>query len=118
MMFLLLQAAAPDRTAGSFLMFATVLATIVLFVYIFRPALAVHGVEKTRLAYLYERKEQTYENLRDLKFEHKAGKLSEADFTGMRDSMEQDAAALLAEIEDLEREALATENQAQPGVKA
>jgi hypothetical protein len=36
----------------------------------------------------------------------------------MRDSMEQDAAALLAEIEDLEREALATENQAQPGVKA
>jgi len=113
MMTLFLQAAAPDRTSGSLLMFASVLATIVLFLYIFRPAIAVHGVEKTRLAYLYERKEQTYENLRDLNFEYKAGKLSEADFTGMRDSMEQDAAALLAEIEDLEREA-----QARRGVTA
>ncbi len=105
MMTLFMQAAAPDRTSGSLLMFATVLATFVLFIYIFRPARAEHGVEKTRLAYLYERKEQTYENLRDLNFEYKAGKLSDADFTGMRDSMEQDAAALLAEIEDLEREA-------------
>ena len=36
------------------------------------------GPEKTRLAYLQERKEAVYENLRDLNFEHQAGKLPDA----------------------------------------
>ena len=31
------------------------------------------GAEKTRLAYLRERKEMVYENLRDLNFEYQAG---------------------------------------------
>ena len=61
-------------------------------------------MEKTRLAFLYERKEQTFENLRDLNFEYKAGKLSDADFSTMRDSMEQEAANILAEIEQIEQE--------------
>ena len=47
---------------------------------------------------------QTFENLRDLNFEYKAGKLSDADFSPMRDSMEQEAANILAEIEQLEQE--------------
>ena len=48
--------------------------------------------------------EQTFENLRDLNFEYKAGKLSDADFHSMRDAMEQEAANILAEIEEIERE--------------
>jgi hypothetical protein len=92
----------PDMTGNSFLLFAIVLVTIGLLFYIFKPVPTEHAVEKTRLAYLYERKEQTFENLRDLNFEYKAGKLSDADFTSMRDSMEQEAANLLAEIEELE----------------
>jgi hypothetical protein len=79
-----------------------VLATIALFVYIFKPARGEHAAKKTRLAFLYERKEQTFENLRDLNFEYKAGKLSDADFSSVRDSMEQEAANILAEIEELE----------------
>ncbi len=93
-----------DATGNSFLLFATVLFTVAVFFYIFKPARAEHAVEKTRLAFLYERKEQTFENLRDLNFEYKAGKLSDADFSSMRDSMEQEAANLLAEIEELEHE--------------
>lgn len=94
----------PDVTGSSFLLFAAVLFTVGLLFYIFKPAPTEHTEEKTRLAYLYERKEQTYENLRDLNFEYKAGKLSDADFTSMRDSMEQEAANLLAEIEELEKQ--------------
>lgn len=99
-----MQATPPDATGGSFLIFATALSTIALFVYIFKPARTEHAEEKTRLAFLYERKEQTFENLRDLNFEYKAGKLSDADFSSMRDSMEQEAANILAEIEQIEHE--------------
>jgi hypothetical protein len=60
------------------------------------------GMDKTRLEYLYERKEVVYENLRDLNFEFKTGKFTQADYDGMRLGMEAEAARLLAEIEKLE----------------
>jgi hypothetical protein len=99
-----MQANPPDETGSSFIIFATVLFAAAIFIYIFKPARAEHAVEKTRLAFLFERKEQTFENLRDLNFEYKAGKLSDADFSSMRDSMEQEAANILAEIEQIEHE--------------
>lgn len=74
-----------------------------LFVYVFRaPSDLAKGTEKTALTYLKERKEQVYENLRDLNFEYKAGKFPEGDYDQMRRSLEDEAAALLAEIERLE----------------
>jgi hypothetical protein len=60
------------------------------------------GEQKTRLAFLKERKEVVYENLRDLNFEHKAGKLPEKDYESLRASMEEEAIAILSEIEHLE----------------
>lgn len=75
----------------------------VTFIYIFLPSRDVEtGVDKTRLAYLYERKEVVYDNLRDLNFEFKAGKFTQADYDGMRLGMEAEAARLLAEIDRLE----------------
>ena len=53
--------------------------------------------------YLLERKEATYENLRDLNFEYKAGKLSEQDYAIQRASLEDEAAAILAEMESIEK---------------
>ena len=53
-------------------------------------------------AYLYERKEVVYENLRDLSFEFKSGKFTQADYDGMRMGLEAEAARILAEIELLE----------------
>lgn len=99
-----MQSAQTDGTGNTLLIFVTALATVALFGYIFKPARGVHAAKKTRLAFLYERKEQTFENLRDLNFEYKAGKLSDADFSSVRDSMEQEAANILAEIEELEHE--------------
>ena len=79
-----------------------ILAIGILF-YVFRlPREIATGAEKDRLAFLRERKDVVYENLRDLNFEHRAGKLSEADFSSLRSSLESEAAALLVEINALE----------------
>ncbi len=59
--------------------------------------------EKTRLDYLLERKEQLYENLRDLNFEFRAGKYPEEDFVAQRALLENETAQLLAEIEHLQQ---------------
>jgi outer membrane protein TolC len=83
--------------AGLFLMFA-------LFVYTFWPEnVFASQREKTRLDYLQERKEQLYENLRDLNFEYKAGKYPEEDFNSQRALLENEAAQLLAEIDQLQQ---------------
>ena len=72
--------------------------------YIFSvPQMTVSGPEKTRAMYLRERKDVVYENLRDLNFEHKAGKIPEADYVSMKNSLEEEAAAILAEISRLEQ---------------
>ena len=73
-----------------------------IFVFVFYPGESTETEEKTRLVYLYERKDMIYENLRDLNFEHKAGKFTEADFEIMRQNMEAEAARVLEEIEKLE----------------
>jgi hypothetical protein len=58
--------------------------------------------QKSRLDYLLERKEQLYENLRDLNFEFRAGKYPEEDFLNQRSLLENETAVLLAEIEHLQ----------------
>ena len=71
--------------------------------YVFHvPEMTISGPEKTRAMYLRERKDVVYENLRDLNFEHKAGKIPEADYASMKNSLEEEAAAILAEISRLE----------------
>jgi hypothetical protein len=59
--------------------------------------------QKTRLDYLQERKEQLYENLRDLNFEYRAGKYPEEDFLTQRSQLENETAVLLAEIDQLQQ---------------
>jgi len=85
-------------------MIACALLAIGTFVYVFAPvAQLAHGEKKSRLSFLRERKEVVYENLRDLNFEFKAGKFPEADYLAMRAGLENEAAIILAEIEDIER---------------
>jgi hypothetical protein len=87
----------------AWMLFLCAVMAVALFVYTFRaPSDLSKGAEKTRLIYLRERKEQVYENLRDLNFEYKAGKFPQGDYEQMRTSIEDEAAALLAEIERLE----------------
>ena len=83
--------------AGVFLLFA-------LFLYTFWPENAFASQkEKTRLDYLLERKEQLYENLRDLNFEFRAGKYPEEDYQSQRALLEHETARLLAEIDLLQQ---------------
>src|SRR5438128_12589399 len=78
--------------------------TMSVLVYVFYlPGTLKLGPEKTRVAYLRERKDVVYENLRDLNFEYKAGKLPEVDYQSMKASLEEEAASILAEISRLER---------------
>ncbi|MGN6593649.1 MAG: hypothetical protein ACTHJX_12205 [Terriglobales bacterium] len=51
---------------------------------------------------LAERKKAVYENLKDLHFEHLAGKLSAADFDRTRTMLETEAAAVVAELQAVE----------------
>ncbi len=88
----------------AFVLFGCTLFAACLFVYVFyQPGEVETGEQKTRLTYLLERKEATYENLRDLNFEYKAGKLSEQDYAVQQASLEDEAAAILAEIESIEK---------------
>ena len=81
-------------------LFACALLTLVLALYIFfTPGRLRKAPVKTRLSYLRERKEVIYDNLRDLNFEFKAGKMPEADYESLRAGLEEEAAGVLAEIE-------------------
>jgi type II secretory pathway component PulM len=83
---------------------ALLTAAALYYVFLF-PGEVFTGEEKTRLAYLRERKEAVYENLRDLSFEYKAGKVPDADYQSLRSSLEEEAAAIMAEIARLEQTA-------------
>jgi hypothetical protein len=79
---------------------AGVMLLLALFIYTFWPEnVFASQKEKTQLDYLLERKEQLYENLRDLTFEYRAGKYPEEDFVAQRSILEHETAQLMAEIE-------------------
>jgi hypothetical protein len=73
-----------------------------LFYIFYLPGTLYLGPKKTRLSYLRERKEVVYDNLRDLNFEYKARKVSDADYQSLKASLQDEAATILAEIETLE----------------
>jgi hypothetical protein len=87
------------------LVLGTLLA-VTLSIYTFWPEnVFASQREKTRLEFLLERKDQLYENLRDLNFEYRAGKYPEEDFLIQRELLERETTELLAEIEFLEQHA-------------
>jgi hypothetical protein len=60
----------------------------------------VPGVSPT--AHLEERKAQIYENLRDLQFEFRVGKLSDADYQKTKLDLQRELAKVLAEIDTIQ----------------
>ena len=88
------------------------LATAAGLFYIFYPGTFLVGAKKTRASYLRERKDAVYENLRDLNFEFKAGKMPESDYQSLKSSLQDEAATLLAEIARLEAKAAASPRRA------
>lgn len=78
--------------------FALAAATL-LFIFYIQPDASDLAPHRSQLDSLLERRDSIYDNLRDLRFEHRSGKYSDADFEEMKNSMETDAALVLAEID-------------------
>jgi hypothetical protein len=77
-----------------------------LLAYIFAPGVSFErSTDKSRLSYLEERKQMVYENLRDLNFDYKAGKYPPEDYEPLRNSLEAEAAEILAEMAALQQTA-------------
>jgi len=71
---------------------------VFLFVFYIHPDASDLVPHRTKLDQLLERRDTIYDNLRDLKFEHRAGKYSEGDYELMKASLENEAALVLTEI--------------------
>lgn len=67
-------------------------------------------------AHLDERKAAIYENLRDLQFEYRVGKLSDHDYQQTKQDLQKELAGVMAEVDRIKGE-LGVQAQAQP-VKA
>jgi hypothetical protein len=76
-------------------------AATVIFIFYFREDPADSSPLRTGLDQLLERRDTIYENLRDVRFEYRSGKFSEQDYEQVRQSLEAEAAAVLAEIDAL-----------------
>jgi hypothetical protein len=76
-------------------------AATLIFVFFIQPDASDLAPHRTKLDQLMERRDSIYDNLRDLRFEFRSGKYSEADFEAMKNSMEEEAALVLAEIDQL-----------------
>jgi hypothetical protein len=76
-------------------------AATLIFIFYIEPDPSDSAPHRSRLDGLLERRDAIYENLRDLKFEHRAGKFSEVDYEEMRAALEKEAALVLSEIENV-----------------
>lgn len=69
------------------------------FVYWIQPDPGDSAPHRSGLDQLMERRDSIYDNLRDLKFEYRAGKYADQDYEQMKKSLEDEAAQVLLEIE-------------------
>jgi len=74
-------------------------AATILFIFNVRLDASDSAPHRTKLDQLMERRDAIYENLRDLRFEFRAGKFSEQDYEETRQSLEIEAARVLSEMD-------------------
>jgi rRNA maturation endonuclease Nob1 len=68
-------------------------------IFFVRPQDVPEPVPVSPIAHLEDRKQAIYENLRDLQFEYRLGKLSDADYQQTKQSLQKELALVLAEME-------------------
>jgi len=74
-------------------------AAVLIFVFMIEADPGDSAPHRTQLDQLMERRDIIYDNLRDLKFEYRTGKFAEEDYEQMRQTLETEAALVLAEME-------------------
>ena len=72
-----------------------------LFIFYIQPDASDLAPHRTKLDQLLERRDAIYDNLRDLRFEYRSGKYSEGDFEAMKTALENEAALVLTEIDQV-----------------
>jgi hypothetical protein len=73
----------------------------VLFIFYIQPDASDLAPHRTKLDQLMEQRDTIYDNLRDLRFEFRSGKYAEGDFEAMKAGLENEAAVVLAEIDQV-----------------
>jgi hypothetical protein len=73
----------------------------VLFIFYIQPDASDLAPHRTKLDQLMEQRDTIYDNLRDLRFEFRSGKYSEGDYEAMKTGLENDAAMVLAQIDQV-----------------
>ena len=76
----------------------------VAFILGVRPKDLPEPEQESPFAHLDERKAAIYENLRDLQFEYRVGKLSDADYQNTKRDLQKELAGVLAEVDRLRAE--------------
>jgi len=76
-----------------------VVAGALLFTLLIRDKDIPEAPPPSPTAHLEERRAQIYENLRDLQFEYRTGKLSDADYQATKTGLQRELAHVLAEID-------------------
>lgn len=84
---------------GSIIACCALAAATLAFIFAIDPDPGDSAPRRSVLDQLFERRDAVYENLRDLKFEHRAGKLGDKDYEETKLTLENEAAVVLAEIE-------------------
>ena len=74
-------------------------AAVLIFVFMIEPDPGDSAPHRSLLDQLMERRDIIYDNLRDLKFEYRTGKFAEEDYEQMKQTLETEAALVLAEID-------------------
>lgn len=74
---------------------------VIAFVLLVRPQDLPDVEPASPFSHLDERKASIYENLRDLQFEYRVGKLSDADYQHSKQNLQKDLAVVMAEVDKL-----------------
>jgi hypothetical protein len=72
-----------------------------LFIFYIQPDASDLAPHRSKLDQLLERRDTLYDNLRDLRFEFRSGKYAENDYEAMKTTLENEAALVLAEIDEI-----------------
>jgi hypothetical protein len=74
---------------------------VIAFILTVRPKDIPEPEPVSPFAHLDDRKAAIYENLRDLQFEYRVGKLSDADYQQVKQDLQKELAAVMAEVDKL-----------------
>src|SRR4051795_10005243 len=77
---------------------------VIAFILTVRPQDLPEPEPVSPFAHLDERKAAIYENLRDLQFEYRVGKLSDADYQATKKDLQKELAGVMAEIDRIREE--------------